>query len=655
MRFKPAPVFPAFAEPPKKSRSAVIPSEGEGCDVISAAGGTAREITERSYPERRRGMRRNSGGRRDRPGNHGARLSRAKARVHDRIPATYGRRGRAEPASRSYSESCERAAASPAAQAAGSAFRMRPTSSCGYMGALALTGLFAGMMGGIYGAKASAGFARNLRRSMFANIQSFSFANIDRYSTAGLVTRMTTDVTNLQNAYQMLLRMCFRAPVSLICAMAMTFIINARLACIYLIATILLSIVLVFIMKATYKYFSQVFEKYDELNASVQENVTSIRVVKAFVREKHEVGKFRKAADNVYRLFVKAENAMVKVSPIMMVTSYASIILVSWFGANMIVSSELTTGELTSMLTYCMNILMNLLMVAMVFVMLTMSLASGKRVAGVLNEKSTLANPENPVYEVKDGSIEFDNVSFSYNTKAEKPILNDINLKIKSGETIGIIGGTGSSKTSLVNLIARLYDVTEGSVKVGGKDVRDYDIETLRDKVSVVLQSNVLFSGTILDNLRWGNENATEEECVNACKLACADAFIESFPDKYNTKIEQGGTNVSGGQKQRLCIARALLKNPKILILDDSTSAVDTATDASIRKAFSENIPDTTKLIISQRVSSVSHADKIIVMDDGEISAVGTHEELIKNSPIYNEIYVAQTSGNGDFDAKGEL
>lgn len=525
----------------------------------------------------------------------------------------------------------------------------------GYMGALALTGLFAGMMGGIYGAKASAGFARNLRRSMFANIQSFSFANIDRYSTAGLVTRMTTDVTNLQNAYQMLLRMCFRAPVSLICAMAMTFIINARLACIYLIATILLSVVLAFIMKATYKYFSQVFEKYDELNASVQENVTSIRVVKAFVREKHEVGKFRKAADNVYRLFVKAENAMVTVSPIMMVTSYASIILVSWFGANMIVSSELTTGELTSMLTYCMNILMNLLMVAMVFVMLTMSLASGKRVAGVLNEKSTLANPENPVYEVKDGSIEFDNVSFSYNTKAEKPILNDINLKIKSGETIGIIGGTGSSKTSLVNLIARLYDVTEGSVKVGGKDVRDYDIETLRDKVSVVLQSNVLFSGTILDNLRWGNENATEEECVNACKLACADAFIESFPDKYNTKIEQGGTNVSGGQKQRLCIARALLKNPKILILDDSTSAVDTATDESIRKAFSENIPDTTKLIISQRVSSVSHADKIIVMDDGEISAVGTHEELIKNSPIYNEIYVAQTSGNGDFDAKGEL
>ena len=514
----------------------------------------------------------------------------------------------------------------------------------GYMGALALTGLFAGMMGGIYGAKASAGFARNLRRSMFANIQSFSFANIDRYSTAGLVTRMTTDVTNLQNAYQMLLRMCFRAPVSLICAMAMTFIINARLACIYLIATILLSVVLAFIMKATYKYFSQVFEKYDELNASVQENVTSIRVVKAFVREKHEVGKFRKAADNVYRLFVKAENAMVTVSPIMMVTSYASIILVSWFGANMIVSSELTTGELTSMLTYCMNILMNLLMVAMVFVMLTMSLASGKRVAGVLNEKSTLANPENPVYEVKDGSIEFDNVSFSYNTKAEKPILNDINLKIKSGETIGIIGGTGSSKTSLVNLIARLYDVTEGSVKVGGKDVRDYDIETLRDKVSVVLQSNVLFSGTILDNLRWGNENATEEECVNACKLACADAFIESFPDKYNTKIEQGGTNVSGGQKQRLSIARAIAKHPRVFIFDDSFSALDLKTDAILRKELAANVSDATVIIVAQRISTILHADQILVMDDGKIVGKGTHEELMKTCETYQQIASSQLS-----------
>ena len=521
----------------------------------------------------------------------------------------------------------------------------------GYMGALALTGLFAGLMGGIYGAKASAGFARNLRRSMFANIQSFSFANIDRYSTAGLVTRMTTDVTNLQNAYQMLLRMCFRAPVSLICAMAMTFIINARLACIYLIATILLSVVLAFIMKATYKYFSQVFEKYDELNASVQENVTSIRVVKAFVREKHEVGKFRKAADNVYRLFVKAENAMVTVSPIMMVTSYASIILVSWFGANMIVSSELTTGELTSMLTYCMNILMNLLMVAMVFVMLTMSLASGKRVAGVLNEKSTLANPENPVYEVKDGSIEFDNVSFSYNTKAEKPILNDINLKIKSGETIGIIGGTGSSKTSLVNLIARLYDVTEGSVKVGGKDVRDYDIETLRDKVSVVLQSNVLFSGTILDNLRWGNENATEEELVEALKLSQSYDFVKEKDKGIDSEVAQKGKNFSGGQKQRLTIARALVKKPKILILDDSSSALDYATDAKLRSDI-KTLKDITLFVVSQRTVSIMDADQIVVLDDGKVVGFGTHDELLKDCSVYQEIYQSQFKKGGHSNGK---
>ena len=526
---------------------------------------------------------------------------------------------------------------------------------------LAIAGLISGYLGGVFGANASAGFARNLRKAMFENIQTFSFSNIDKFSTAGLVTRLTTDVTNMQNAYQMILRMAVRAPFSLIVAMIMAFTVSPRLASIYLIAVIILGCICALIIKFAFKYFNQVFKKYDALNESVQENVTAMRVVKAYVREDHEKKKFGKASEAIYKMFVKAEGIVALNNPVMMTTVYTCILLISWVGAHMIVASGnnaalgLTTGNLTSMLAYCMNILMNLLMVAMVFVMLTMSLASGKRVAGVLNEKSTLANPENPVYEVKDGSIEFDNVSFSYNTKAEKPILNDINLKIKSGETIGIIGGTGSSKTSLVNLIARLYDVTEGSVKVGGKDVRDYDIETLRDKVSVVLQSNVLFSGTILDNLRWGNENATEEECINACKLACADAFIESFPDKYNTKIEQGGTNVSGGQKQRLCIARALLKNPKILILDDSTSAVDTATDASIRKAFSENIPDTTKLIISQRVSSVSHADKIIVMDDGEISAVGTHEELIKNSPIYNEIYVAQTSGNGDFDAKGEL
>lgn len=523
------------------------------------------------------------------------------------------------------------------------------------MGACALIGLFGGVMGGIYGAKASAGFARNLRMAMFENIQSYSFANIDKYSTAGLVTRLTTDVTNIQNAYQMILRMCFRAPFSLIIAMTMTFIINAKLACIYLIAIVFLTVVLGFLLKITYKYFSQVFEKYDELNASIQENVSAIRVVKSFVREDYEVKKFNRATNNLYRLFVKAENAMVSVSPLMMMTVYGCIIAISWFGANMIVGSEMTTGELTSMLTYCMNILMSLLMVAMVFVMITMSLASARRISEVLNEESTLKNPKNPDYNVENGSIDFENVSFSYNTTSEKPILNNINVSIKSGETVGIIGGTGSSKTSLVNLIGRLYDVTDGVVKVGGKDVRSYDLETLRDEVSVVLQSNVLFSGTILDNLRWGNENATEEECINACKLACADDFIQSFPDRYNTHIEQGGTNVSGGQKQRLCIARALLKKPKILILDDSTSAVDTATDARIRKAFRDEIPDTTKIIISQRISSVENADKIIVMDDGEISAVGTHEELVNSSPIYSEIYSAQTGGSGDFDKKGEL
>ena len=517
----------------------------------------------------------------------------------------------------------------------------------------ALIALFAGAMGGVYGAKASAGFAKNLRQAMFENIQSFSFANIDKYSTAGLVTRMTTDVTNLQNAYQMLLRICFRAPVNLIAAMTMTLVINAKLASVYLVAVAFLAIVLFIIIRKTYRYFSQVFDRYDDLNASVQENVSSIRVVKAFVREEHEVGKFNRAANNLYKLFVKTENLMVSVSPLMMLTIYGSIIAISWFGANMIVGGELTTGELTTMLTYCMQILMSLMMVAFIFVMLTMSLASAKRVSGVLNETSTLHNPEKPVYEVKDGSIDFDNVTFSYSEKSERPVLSDINLHIRSGETIGIIGGTGSSKTSLVNLIGRLYDVTGGSVKVGGRDVREYDLETLRDQVSVVLQKNVLFSGTILDNLRWGKEDATEEECVRACQLACADEFIRQFPDGYDTKIEQGGTNVSGGQKQRLCIARALLKQPKILILDDSTSAVDTATDAKIRRAFAEEIPDTTKIIISQRVSSVQNADRIVVMDNGVITAVGTHEELRKISPIYEEIYVAQTEDSGDFDKKG--
>ncbi len=523
------------------------------------------------------------------------------------------------------------------------------------MGLCALVALFAGYMGGVYGAKASAGFAKNLREAMFINIQSFSFANIDKYSTAGLVTRMTTDVTNLQNAYQMILRICFRAPINLIAAMTMTLLINAKLATVYLVAIAFLAMVLIFIIKKTYKLFSEVFERYDDLNAGVQENVSSIRVVKAFVREEYEVKKFNKAAFNLYRLFVKAENMMVSVSPIMMMTIYGSIIALSWFGANMIVGGELTTGELTSMLTFCMQILMSLMMLALIFVMLTMSMASAKRITGVLREESTLKNPENPEYIVADGSIDFENVVFCYSEKSERPVLNNINLSIKSGETIGIIGGTGSSKTSLVNLIGRLYDVSGGSVKVGGRDVRDYDLETLRDQVSVVLQKNVLFSGTILDNLRWGNENATEEECINACRLACADDFIRGFPDKYNTKIEQGGTNVSGGQKQRICIARALLKKPKILILDDSTSAVDTATDSKIRKAFAEEIPDTTKLIISQRVSSVENADRIVVMENGEINAVGTHDQLMEVCEIYKEIYVAQTVGNGDFDKKGEM
>lgn len=523
------------------------------------------------------------------------------------------------------------------------------------MGLCALVALFAGYMGGVYGAKASAGFAKNLREAMFINIQSFSFANIDKYSTAGLVTRMTTDVTNLQNAYQMILRICFRAPVNLVAAMTMTLIINAKLATVYLVAIAFLATVLIFIISKTYNLFTRVFERYDDLNAGVQENVSSIRVVKAFVREDYEVKKFDKAAFNLYKLFVKAENYIVSVSPLMMLTIYGSMIAISWFGANMIVVGELTTGELTSMLTFCMQILMSLMMLALIFVMLTMSLASAKRIAGVLNEKSTLTNPENPDFDVPNGSIVFENVIFSYSEKSEKPVLNNINLNIKSGETIGIIGGTGSSKTSLINLIGRLYDVSSGSVKVGGKDVRAYDLKTLRDKVSVVLQKNDLFSGTILDNLRWGNENATEEECIEACKLACADDFIQSFPDKYNTKIEQGGTNVSGGQKQRLCIARALLKKPQILILDDSTSAVDTATDAKIRKAFNEEIPDTTKLIISQRVSSVESADRIVVMNNGEIDAIGTHEELMESCDIYKETYIAQTVGNGDFDKKGEM
>ena len=523
-----------------------------------------------------------------------------------------------------------------------------------YMVLAAIVGLFAGVMGGKYGAKASTGFARNLREAMYENIQTFSFSNIDKFSTAGLVTRMTTDVTNIQNAYQMLLRMCFRAPVSLICAMLMAFLINARVASIYLVAVVFLGIVIIFIMRAVSKYFSEVFKKYDDLNASVQENVAAQRVVKAYVREDYEIDKFHKASYNIYKMFKKAECTMTYVWPVMQFTVYGCILGISWLGAHMIVASQLTTGELMSLLTYCMTILMNLMMLAMIFVMMTMSAASGKRIAEVLNEKADITNPEQPDYDVTDGSIRFDHVTFRYNKQSEKPVLDDLNFEIKAGETIGILGGTGSSKTSLVNLISRLYDVNEGTVYVGGKDVRNYDLETLRNEVSVVLQKNVLFSGTILENLRWGDENATEEECIRACRLACADEFIEKMPEKYNTYIEQGGSNVSGGQKQRLCIARALLKKPKVLILDDSTSAVDTATDAKIRKAFATEIPGTTKIIIAQRISSIQDADRIIVMDNGKIDAFAPHEELLRTNEIYKEVYEAQTqTGGGDFDENG--
>ena len=516
--------------------------------------------------------------------------------------------------------------------------------------AMAVLGLIFGVLGGVYGAKASTGFARNLRKAMYENIQTFSFSNIDKYSTAGLVTRLTTDVTNVQNAYQMILRMCVRAPFSLICAMIMAFVINARLASIYLVAVLFLGTCLFIIIFFATRYFNQVFEKYDDLNASVQENVSAIRVVKAYVREDHEKQKFKRASENVYKMFVKAEKLLAWNAPLMQFTVYVCILGISWIGAKMIVGSTLTTGELMSLLTYCMNILMSLMMLSMVFVMITMSMASARRIAEVINEEADIKNPENPVMEVKDGSVIFDHVNFSYKKDANSYVLKDINLSIQSGETIGILGGTGSAKSSLVNLITRLYDVSTGSVKVGGVDVRDYDLETLRNEVSVVLQNNVLFSGSILENLRWGNKNASEEECKRACELACADEFIEKMPEKYETHIEQGGNNVSGGQKQRLCIARALLKKPKILILDDSTSAVDTATDAKIREAFAKEIPNTTKFLIAQRVSSLMNSDRIIVMDDGCISGVGTHEELLENNTIYRDVYESQTAGSGDFD-----
>ena len=519
---------------------------------------------------------------------------------------------------------------------------------------IAALGLLFGVLGGKYGARASSGFARNLRKAMYENIQTFSFSNIDKYSTAGLVTRLTTDVTNIQNAYQMILRMCVRAPFSMICAMVMAFAINAKLASVYLVAVIFLGGCLALIIRQATKYFNQVFEKYDDLNASVQENVSAIRVVKAYVREGYEKKKFKKASENVYHMFVKAESLIAWNTPLMQFTVYACILGISWLGAKMIVADTLTTGELMSLLTYCMNILMSLMMLSMVFVMITMSMASARRITEVLNEEADIRNPKQPVMEVKDGSVVFDHVNFSYKKDAKSYVLKDINLDIHSGETIGILGGTGSAKSSLVNLITRLYDVSTGKVLVGGVDVRDYDLDTLRNEVSVVLQNNVLFSGSILDNLRWGDKNASEQECKRACELACADEFIERMPDKYHTHIEQGGNNVSGGQKQRLCIARALLKKPKILILDDSTSAVDTATDAKIRKAFAEEIPDTTKFIIAQRVSSLMNADRIIVMDDGCVSGVGTHEELLANNAIYRDVYESQTAGSGDFDEKGE-
>ena len=523
----------------------------------------------------------------------------------------------------------------------------------GVMVVIAGLSLLFGVLSGKSAALASTGFAKNLRKSMYENIQSFSFSNIDKYSTAGLVTRMTTDVTNVQNSYQMILRMCFRAPMMLIFALIMSFTISKKLSSLFLVAIVFLGICLALIISNAHPVFMKVFKKYDDLNASVQENVNAIRVVKAYVREDHEIKKFEKAADNVYKLFVKAESILACNMPAMMLSVYGCILGLSWFGANMIVGGSLTTGQLVSLFSYIMNIMISLMMLSMVFVMVTMSKASAERIAEVLEEKSDLTNPENPDFEIENGDIDFNNVNFAYKKGSKKYVLQNIDLHIKSGETIGIIGGTGSSKSSLVNLISRLYDVSEGSVFVGGKDVRSYDIETLRNEVSVVLQKNVLFSGTIKENLRWGDKNATDEEIIRACELACANEFIDTLPNGYDTYIEQGGTNVSGGQKQRLCIARALLKKPKILILDDSTSAVDTATDAKIREAFAKEIPNTTKLIIAQRVSSVQNADRIIVMDNGEISGFDSHENLVKTNEIYREVYESQTKGGGDFDENG--
>lgn len=511
--------------------------------------------------------------------------------------------------------------------------------------------LMSGILAGKYAAAASSGFACNLREKIYRTIQGFSFSNIDKFSTAGLVTRMTTDITNVQNAFQMVIRIAVRAPLMLICSMIMSFSIHVEMSLMFLIALVFLGAILITIIRFAMRYFSEAFNKYDDLNASVQENISAIRVVKAYVREDHEQKKFAKASGNIYKLFSRAEKVVILNNPVMMLVIYACVIAISWFGAKYIVVSEtLTTGELTSLFSYIISSLMSLMMLSMIFVMLSMSTASIKRISEVLKEQPDLTDPEKPSTDMKDGSVDFNNVSFSYKQSSGDNVLSNIDIHIKSGETIGIIGSTGSGKTSLVSLISRLYDVTEGSVCVGGRDVREYDMEYLRNQVSVVLQKNVLFTGTILDNLRWGNENATEEECVNACRAACADEFIERFPDKYNTMIERGGANVSGGQKQRLCIARALMKKPKILILDDSTSAVDTATDAKIREAFKTSIPGTTKFIIAQRISSVQDADRILVLDEGRVNGFGSHDELMENNEIYREIYESQIKGGGDFD-----
>ena len=518
---------------------------------------------------------------------------------------------------------------------------------------VALFALFLGLSAGRMAAKASAGYAGNLRDAMFERIQQYSFSNIDKFSTAGLVTRMTTDVTNIQNAFQMLVRMCVRAPVHLVFALAMAVLINPKLTLIFLVAILFLLLVLSCIMFPTIKIFDRVFKSYDSLNASVQENVAAIRVVKSFVREQHEDDKYTKACQNLYNQFVKAESRLSFNNPSMLMAVYGCNLALSWFGAHFVLQGTITTGQLNALFGYVMNILMSLMMLSMVFVMLSMSVASCHRVIEVLDETSDLPPAKKPVETVRDGGVEFDRVSFMYKHGTGSPVLNDITFTIKPGETLGIIGGTGSAKSSLVQLIPRLYDVSGGTVRVGGVDVRDYDLDVLRHDVSMVLQKNVLFSGTILDNLRWGNENATEEECIEACKLACADEFIERFPDKYNTWIEQGGSNVSGGQKQRLTIARALLRNPKVLILDDSTSAVDTATDAKIRQAFREKLPGTTKIIIAQRISSVQNADRILVLDNGRIDGLGTHEELLATNKIYQEVYTSQTQGGGDFDKQG--